>query len=331
MTPAASAAAVWARLTGGSGPGSAATRNELTKLALIVAIGVFWGGNWPAVKLSLQQIPPFTLRAVGFSVGALVLLGWAWWRGLGLRVPVAEWPWLLSAGLLNILGFNLCTAFAQLMMPTSRATIIAFTMPVWATLLSVPVLGERVRRRQWLGLALGLTGLGVLLGPEALRGGGDSLAGPALVLLGALLWATGTVVNKRRGAWISHVVTITGWQYAVSAVPVVVLALALETPVSPAQWRLSTTLALVYHLVFSICLAQMIWFVIIKRLSVSQASIGTFLIPVIGVSGSVVILGDPLSPRLIVSLLLTVGAVGCVMFGAGSVRSADPLERRSRA
>jgi drug/metabolite transporter (DMT)-like permease len=301
---------------------------DLARLALVLAIGLFWGGNWTAVKLSLQQIPPLTLRAVGFSTGAVVLLLFARWRGLGLRVPVAERPWLVSAGLLNILGFNLCTAFAQLMMPTSRAAIIAFTMPVWATLLSIPVLGDRVHARQWLGLALGLSGLLVLLGPEALAADGGSLLGPALVLLGALSWALGTVVTKRRGHWHSHTVVVTGWQYVVSAAPMVVLALILEE--RPAALTLTTTLALGYHLVFAICLAQMLWFVIVTRLSVGQATIGTFVIPVVGVGSAVAILGDPLTLRLVAALLLTLGAVACVMLQRRPRLAAAATTQQSR-
>ncbi|MGJ7456280.1 EamA family transporter [Halomonas sp. RA08-2] len=106
---------------------------RLSALLLIATIGLFWGGNWPAVRFILMDVPPFTLRAIGFSTGALLLLSWARWRRLPLRVPADEWPWLIATGLFTILGFNLATAFAQLRMPTSQAAIIAFTMPCcWA-------------------------------------------------------------------------------------------------------------------------------------------------------------------------------------------------------
>lgn len=287
----------------------------MVKVALVLAISLFWGGNWPAVKTVLFEVPPFTLRAIGFTTGAVVLLAWAWARSMRLRVPAAEVPWLVATGLLNILAFNLCTAFAQLMMPTSRAAIIAFTMPVWATLLAVPLLGERPGWRQGIGLALGMSGLLVLLGPEAVAGNSGPMLGPVLVLTAAVAWALGTVLMKRRGAWASHVVVVTGWQYVASALPMVVLAVWLDDPPPPASWDLPTWLALGYHLVFSICLAQMLWFVIVGRLTVTQATIGTLLIPVIGVLGSVVILGDPLTLRLVGALALVVSAVACVVVG----------------
>ncbi len=306
-------------------------RAQLAKLGLVVAIGMFWGGNWPAVRLSLEEIPPITLRAIGFTVGALVLLGWARLRGLHLRVPVSERPWLVVVGLLSILGFNLCTAFGQLLMPTSQAVIIAFTMPLWATLLSIPVLGERVLLQQWLGLALGFAGLLLLLGPAAAGTAGTGLLGPFLVLIAALSWAGGTVLIKRRGNWLSHVVVITGWQYVACAVPMIVLAVLLEQPHAPTRWSLSTALGLAYHLVFAVCLAQMLWFVMVRRLTVGQATIATFLIPVIGVASSIVVLAEPLSARLVVALLFTLGAVGCVMIGRRQSTAAPPAAQESRS
>jgi len=144
---------------------------QLSSIALIVTIGLFWGGNWPAVRFILADVPPFTLRAIGFTTGAVLLLSWACWRRLPLKVSRQELPWLAVTGFFTILGFNLATAFGQLHMPTSQAAIIAFSMPCWALLLGWLLLGQRITKRQWLGLACGQAGLLVLLGPSAWASG----------------------------------------------------------------------------------------------------------------------------------------------------------------
>lgn len=289
------------------------TRPALASLSLIGAIGLFWGGNWPAVRFILMDLPPFSLRAIGFTVGALMLLSWARWRGLVLRVAPDEWPWLAVTGLFTILGFNLATAFAQLRMPTSQAAIIAFTMPCWALLMAWGLLGERVSRHQWLGLATGQLGLAVLLGPAALAARGTDLVGPLIMLGAALSWAAGTVLIKRRGRWRAHPVVITGWQFALCAVPMVVLMAWHESPPSPATWRNTTWLALGYHLLFSICLAQMLWFLNVNRLTLGQSTVSTLIIPVVGVGSAVLLLGEPLTPQVLVALLLILGAIAIVM------------------
>ncbi|MCG6657237.1 DMT family transporter [Halomonas campisalis] len=288
-------------------------RPGVSATLLIAAIGLFWGGNWPAVRFALMDLPPFSLRAIGFTSGALVLLGWAWVRRLPLRVSRQEWPWLAVAGVFTILGFNIGTAFAQLNMPTSQAAIIAFTMPCWALLMAIGLLGERVTGRQWLGLGLGQAGLLLLLGPAAMAAGLDGLVGPLFVLGAALSWAFGTVLIKRRGAWESHPVVITGWQFALCAIPMVLLAIGLESPPAPSHWQATTWLGLGYHLIFAICLAQMLWFRNVNRLTIGQSTISTLIIPVVGVISAALLLGEPLSLRVLVALAFTLSAVGIVM------------------
>lgn len=286
---------------------------QLSSIALIVTIGLFWGGNWPAVRFILADVPPFTLRAIGFTTGAVLLLSWACWRRLPLKVSRQELPWLAVTGFFTILGFNLATAFGQLHMPTSQAAIIAFSMPCWALLLGWLLLGQRITKRQWLGLACGQAGLLVLLGPSALQGGSQGLIGPVIMLGAALSWALGTVLIKRRGGWESHAVVVTGWQFVLCAIPMIIMMIALEPIPQPATWQTSTWLALGYHLLFSITLAQMLWFMNVNRLSIAQATISTLIIPTVGVSSAILLLGEPLSPRVFIALILTLTAVAIVM------------------
>lgn len=246
-----------------------------------------------------MDVPPFTLRAIGFTTGALLLLAWARWRRLPLAVPSKEWPWLVATGAFTILGFNLATAFGQLRMRTSQAAIIAFSMPCWALLLAWWLLSQSITRRQWSGLLCGQTGLLVLLGPAALAGGSHGLVGPLIMLGAALPWALGTVLIKRRGIWQSHAVVITGWQFALCAIPMIVMMVAVEPVPSPANWQTSTWLALGYHLLFSITIAQ--------------ATISTLIIPTVGVSSAILLLSEPLSAKVFIALLLTLAAVAIVM------------------
>ena len=280
---------------------------------LLASLALFWGTNWPAMKLAVQDMDPWTFRAICFVAGAGGLMLVARARGLSLRIPRGDLGPLILTAFINVTCWQVFSAFGLTLMAAGRASIIAFTMPVWAALLAIPLLGERPGGRQVVGLALGLGGLLVLLGPEALRGGAGDLSGPFLVVAAAVSWALGTVLMKRRGIWRSHAAVVTGWQYALSAVPVIVLAAVLESAPGPASWHLPTWLALGYHLVFSICIAQILWFVIVRRLTMAQSTIATLLIPVVGVAGSILVLGDPLSARVLAALALVVSAVACVM------------------
>ncbi|ALG72440.1 transporter [Azospirillum thiophilum] len=294
---------------------AAGAGRDPVKYILIAAISLFWGLNWPAVKTILTQMPIFSLRAIGFTAGAVLLLGAAKLAGHRLRVERAEWPALAAGGLCNVLVFNLCTALGQSLMPTSQAAIIAFTMPAWATLLAIPLLGERPGRRQIVGLACGLAGLLVLLGPEALSAPpsalASALAGPAVMLVAALAWALGTIVMKRR-VWRSNPMVITGWQYVLCALPMIVLAGSEARP-ALSELHAAVWAGFAWHIVCSICVAQALWYVTVRRLTVGEAAVSTLLIPVVGVGGAVLLLGDPVTPRLAAALVLILAAVACVL------------------
>jgi drug/metabolite transporter (DMT)-like permease len=287
---------------------AAPARRDWTKIALIITISLCWGLNWPAVKTILAYLPPFTLRAVAFSAGAVLILGLSWFKGHRLWVTRAEIPALIGGGLCNVLIFNVCTAFGQLSMATSRAAVIAFTMPVWTTLLAIPLLGNKPNRRQVIGLVCGMGGLAVLLGPKGL----DQGIGPLYMLGAALSWALGTIIMKRR-VWASPALVITGWHYVLAAIPLVITASIFDSPAAISTFPPMVWLAFAWHIGLSICLAQVLWYGVVRRATVGEAAIGTLLIPVVGVIGSVVLLGDQFTLSLGLALTLILLGVGAVM------------------
>jgi drug/metabolite transporter (DMT)-like permease len=111
-----------------------------------------------------------------------------WSRAVRLRAD--RWPAHRHSApsAFNTTVWHLCSAYGLMLMASGRAAIIAFTMPLWATLLAVPLLGERITRAKAAGLALGLAGLSCLLVGEASAIGAAPLGG--LLMLGAAVaWA----------------------------------------------------------------------------------------------------------------------------------------------
>lgn len=170
-------------------------QSRFIAVSIVITIGILWGLNWPAVKFVLHDVPPWTFRAIAFSCGGIVLGLIARMSGETLVVPPRDRVAITLASLLTVLGFNIFTAFGQLLTETSKAAIIAFTMPMWAAILSAVFLGEKIGVNKGLSLLLGMSGLAVLL----VSGGAEYISRPAgfLVMLGAAIsWAAGTVLMK---------------------------------------------------------------------------------------------------------------------------------------
>jgi probable blue pigment (indigoidine) exporter len=193
----------------------------------------------------------------------------------------------------------------------SEAAIIAYTMPVWATMLAWPFLGERPTWQRVAGLVLGLGGVVLLMaGPLASLPAAEVLAklpGAGLMLLTALMFACGAVFTKRYPVAMPQLPMI-AWQLAIGLSPAVVIGLAYET----VNWSGITVLGwgcLIYVGGIAQVVAYLSWFGALRRLPASTASIGSLLIPVIGVFSAALVLGEPLGPRQLVSLALTTGGV----------------------
>ncbi|MFV0295284.1 MAG: DMT family transporter, partial [Hyphomicrobiaceae bacterium] len=255
---------------------------------------LFWGLNWPVIKLLLAGAGPWTLRAVGLTGGTLLLAIATLAMGQSLRIPRKDWPGILGAGLLAVAAFNLLSVFAQISMTASRAAIFTYTMPLWSVLFARIVLAEPIDRIRAAALCLGACGIALLSQPfwHDLRSGAVP---PALgfVLGAAISWAAGTVLLKwarPEGAPLA----LTTWQFAVGAI-VSCIGLALfETP--HLELHRPYFIALVfYNIVFPQAVAYALWFTLIARVPASTAALGTLLVPITAVLSSSLWLGERLA------------------------------------
>ena len=112
---------------------------------MLVGVTLTWGLSWSAMKIALNEIPPFSMRVGTCALGASALfaLAFAQRRELRIRGTMAR-VHLVIAGSLNVAMFSILTAFAQLATLTSRVAVLTYTMPIWAALLARIVLGERL-------------------------------------------------------------------------------------------------------------------------------------------------------------------------------------------
>ena len=152
---------------------------SLSGIALLVTLTVTWGFNWPMMKLAVLEVPPWTFRTLCVMVGGGALLALTGLTGGRVTFPARLLPALMLVALFNITAWHLFSAYALLYTGSGRAAIIGYTMPIWASPLSVWVLHERIGPRQILALALGMAGLGLLLAQDLGAVGATPVGGAA--------------------------------------------------------------------------------------------------------------------------------------------------------
>jgi drug/metabolite transporter (DMT)-like permease len=288
---------------------------------MLVVLSFAWGLTWPAMRIALAEIPPFSMRVVslGLGAGSLLVVVRLQRRGFVLGGP-KDWIHVIVAGLLNIVGFTMLSAFALLMAATSRVAILTYTMPIWAALFAHFALGERLNRSRLVALALCIGGMTILIYPLADAG---IPVGLLLALLTGVSWAAGTVYVK----WArinGDPVTVAAWQLTVGLVFVILGVPLVEGSLQLSQAHAPALLGAIFTGLIGSGLAYFLWFKIIGRLPAMTASLGILSVPIIGVVSTAIVLGErPTVPDMI-GFLLIFAASACVLLPAREPAAPEP-------
>jgi drug/metabolite transporter (DMT)-like permease len=271
----------------------------------ITSVG--WGFNWPVTKYLLSELPPLILRGTTGVVGASLLALLAILSRQSLRVPREQWPRLVLAAFFNVACWMVLMGLALLWLPASEAALIAYTMPVWASLMAWPVLGERPNLLRVISLVMALAGLSAIMGGNGFAASVEKLPGIIMALGGAVGFAVGTILAKKLPLHLPPL-TAAAWQIGIGCLPVAVAGLFIEKADVAALTNLGWILV-AYSTVIQFCVAYVSWFAALARLPASVAAIGTMAVPVIGVVASALALHEPLGLGQIAALVFTLAGV----------------------
>ena len=280
-----------------------------TAKLLVVLLAFAWGLNWIAAAVALRELSPWSLRVAGSAIGAATLFIAAIVSGHHLKVPRGEYVHVMIAGLLNVASFQILSGFAQLSGATTRAIIITYSMPIWTTVLSHFVLGERLNAIRWFAFALCVLGVTVLLFPLF----ADGVQPFVFYSLGcALSWTVATVYMKWAKLTIEPLANA-AWQLLFGLLFITAGSFLFEG--HPRLWPIdnNTIFAVLFVGLFGVGLAHFLWWSIVARLPAITASLGSLLVPVIGVSASAIVLGERLTLPDIIGFAMIFAAAACVL------------------
>jgi drug/metabolite transporter (DMT)-like permease len=294
-------------------------------LAAFTAIYLIWGSTYLAIKTAIVTIPPFTMTATRSLLAGAVLYSWGRWRG---APPPRAIHWLGGSlvGGCMFLGGHGGLGWAETRVPSGVASLFIATIPLWMTLIEV-ISDGRPRRpaRTALGLATGLGGIFLLVGPTTFLAGDQTDPLGAMVLVfAALSWSVGSAVARR----VSHPdsVPVATGTYLLSGgllVGLCGMALGELRDFDPAGVTRVSLGALAYLVVCGSVVTFGAYSWLLRRASLAAVSTYAFVNPVVAVGLGWAIGGETLSPRVIVAAALVLAAVVLILTG----RSNGPAER----
>jgi probable blue pigment (indigoidine) exporter len=280
-------------------------------LVFLAVTSVGWGLNFPIMKHLLTEWPPLSSRGLCGIVGAAALAGVALARRQRLDVPLGMRLRLVLVSWLTIGSWVAFMGLALLWLNASEAAVLGISIPVWVAFLAWPILGERLSLVRAVSLLVALAGIVVLIGGNGIDASLEKLPGLLFALAGAVCVALGTVLTKHFPLKMPPL-SLAAWQIGIGCVPIAIIGLAVEHPqlsaLSPVGWA-----SMIYMTLIQFCLCYVCWFAALERLPAATASIGTLLVPVVGVLAAAAMLHEPLGLRELIALAVTLGGVAVAL------------------
>src|SRR6476659_6179418 len=299
-----------------------------TAFLFLLAMAVCFGGTWPAGKLAVEDVTPFTVAATRFSLATLLLAFWAYRRGGLVRPSRRDLPLVLALGATAVAGYNALFLYGLELAPASDGEIIVPGLaPVFTVLIAWPVLGERIGRRGAAGLLLAFAGLVAVIGPT----GGldrDRLLGALLFVAGAACWGIYSVLGKSATARFGAV-RATLYATATGTLLLLPFAIADSGWSKLADADGSAWASILYLAVFGTVLAFVLFYEGVSRIGASRATAFALLIPIFGVLGSVLILDESIGAWTFVGGVAILSGLWLVQHPASS--SLIPSRFRARS
>ena len=282
-------------------------------LVPILILTLVWGCNWPVLKMGVEELAPLTFRSLTLPFAALGMLAVTLVGGESVRIPRAWWGRVALLSFLNIAAWNGLVLFGVQQLPAGRSAILAYTMPLWATLIAMAVLHEPINTRKTVGLLLGMLGMGILLGDD-IRHIRTAPTGALMILLAAISWACGTVLLRKWKPPLPQN-ALSGWMMLVGWLPLALLAPFLDPHPASYLTTLSgrTWFAILYNICLAGTLAHWAWFTLARTLPVAVSSLSSLPVPVVGVLSGMLFLGERPGATEFVALGLVLASLFAVL------------------
>jgi drug/metabolite transporter (DMT)-like permease len=279
---------------------SASTRSALdaTAVGAMVVLCALWGFNQVAAKLAAPGVSLVMQAGLRSTLAALLLFGWALARGTPLFGRDGTLAAGLAAGLL--FGAEFVFIFYGLGHTTaSRMIVFVYLAPCFTALgLGLLVPGERLTPLQWVGVLAGFAGVAIAFSENFGAGDRSTLFGDACGVIAGLFWAATTVlIRMTRLAQASATKTLL-YQLVVSAPMLYAASFALGEP-GIVRVDAVVIASLVYQGAIVAFASYLVWFWLLTRYLAARLSVFSFLTPLFGVAAGALVLGEPVSARLL--------------------------------
>ena len=277
-------------------------------LSLLILI---WAVSWPLVKVGVAAVSPIWYACYRYVIAAMCLFALVTARHEAALPPRSDWPLVAVSAVLQMAAYSALSALALTILPAGRASVLAFSTPIWVVPLATWWLRERAPRTALLGTGLGLLGALAIAAPALHADGGGQVLAYAMLVGAAVSWAI-SIVAVRAHRFTATTLALAPWQMLVAACLLLPVALVVEGAPQPIGASGAASLAFVGPIATGFAY----WAVVEigRHFRAAVLSMALLAAPTLGILISALALGESVGESLIAGGLLI--AAGIRLVGA---------------
>ncbi|MCM2380997.1 EamA family transporter [Pseudomonas marginalis] len=274
-------------------------------LSLAVLVTLVWGVNFPITKLGLRAIDPFVLTGIRFALAALPLVFFIKRPAVKFSY-VAAYGFIFGLGMWGVINYGIQVGVSPGIASLIIQLSVFFTMG-WGFVL----FKEKIRGAQMIGAVLALIGLAGIISTQQ---GNHAVLGVMLIVLSAVAWSVGNVIIKKSG--VKEIFSFMVWASLIPPIPLFLTAWLMHGSAAFEGLQASLDLTAILSILFQVYLATHFaywgWNSLLKLYPVSTVAPLSLLIPVFGITSSMLMLDERIStPNLIsIGIIIAGLAVG---------------------
>ncbi|RDV07075.1 EamA family transporter [Sphingorhabdus pulchriflava] len=259
-------------------------------------LSILWGGAFFLIEIGLRSYPPITLVFMRLVLAVPPM--WIAMRLMGECLPTEPRIW----GLLAIVGALNCALpfilffWGQQYLDSGYASILNATTPLWGVITAhFLTIDEKATPARIIGVLIGMAGIVVMVGPEAMKGLSNNLLAQIACIISTIFYSFAAIYGRRLSQTELTPMAVATGQTMMAALMMVPIVAVMDQPWTMAVPRVDSTLAGVTLAIFSTALAYTLYFRLIDRSGASNAQLVAFLMPILAVILGIAFLGESLS------------------------------------
>lgn len=303
-------------------PGTRQHAPRTTVIAAFAAVYVIWGSTYLAIRFAVETIPPFLMAGARFLAAGAVLYAYAWMRGL-TRASRAELRGAAVVGLFLLLLGNGAVVWAEQSVPSGITALLVATVPVWMVVVDwLRPGGTRPRMGVFAGLALGLAGIALLVGPGAFTGHAEfSLGATGVLVLGSVSWAVGSIYARHAPRPASAITSNAVQMLAGGAALMIVAVIAREPARLAASHVTARSLwSLAYLATFGSLIGFTAYTYLLEVSTPARVATYAYVNPIVAVFLGWALASEPVELRTIAAAAVILAGVAIITLAGTSAR-----------